>query len=68
STNFDIRSFRLNDEASLNVYDHAFAEEMTRTFEQDLKPTKRYTLEMWQQRPWKEKLAERVLLPIKSQL
>ena len=24
STNFDIRSFRLNDEASLNVYDHGF--------------------------------------------
>ncbi len=35
STNFDIRSFRLNDEASLNIYDRAFAECMTLVFEAD---------------------------------
>lgn len=68
STNFDIRSFRLNDEASLNVYDKAFATRMTEIFEQDLKPTKRYTYEMWKKRPFKVKFAEKVLLPIKSQL
>ncbi|MHB8911172.1 MAG: phospholipase D-like domain-containing protein [Lysobacter sp.] len=68
STNFDIRSFRLNDEASLNVYDKAFATRMTEIFEQDLKPTKRYTYEMWKKRPLKVKFAEAVLLPIKSQL
>jgi len=68
STNFDNRSFRLNDEASLNVYDKEFALHMTAVFEQDLQPTKRYTYEMWQQRPLKEKVAEIVLIPIKSQL
>jgi cardiolipin synthase len=68
STNFDIRSFRLNDEASLNVYDPAFAARMTEVFEADLKPTIRFTYEMWQQRPVWEKIAERVLLPLKSQL
>jgi len=68
STNFDIRSFRLNDEASLNIYDRDFAAHMTEVFEQDLKPTKRYTYELWKQRPLKERLAEKVLLPIKSQL
>ena len=68
STNFDIRSFRLNDEASLNVYDKEFAAHMTEVFEQDLKPTKRYTFEMWKQRPLKEQIAETVLFPIKSQL
>ena len=68
STNFDIRSFRLNDEASLNVYDKEFATRMTDVFEQDLKPTKRYTYEMWKQRSFKDKFAEVVLLPIKSQL
>src|SRR5690606_31820210 len=36
STNFDIRSFRLNDEASLNIYDHGFADRMTAVFEDDL--------------------------------
>ena len=68
STNFDVRSFRLNDEASLNVYDHAFAEKMTRVFNDDLKHTKRYTYEVWEKRPLKEKLIERFVLPIKSQL
>ena len=37
STNFDNRSFRLNDEANLNVYDAAFAEQQTLIFEADLK-------------------------------
>ncbi len=68
STNFDIRSFQLNDEASLNIYDREFAMQMTAVFEKDLKPTKRYTHDLWQNRPWKDKFAERVLLPIKSQL
>ena len=68
STNFDIRSFRLNDEASLNVYDRAFAERMTHVFEQDLLLAKRYTYESWKARPWKEKFAETFIRPIRSQL
>jgi cardiolipin synthase len=35
STNFDDRSFRLNDEANLNIYDAAFAAEQTKVFEED---------------------------------
>ncbi|HEY5613177.1 MAG TPA: phospholipase D-like domain-containing protein [Lysobacter sp.] len=68
STNFDIRSFRLNDEASLNVYDKAFAERMSELFEQDLESAKPYTYETWLERPLKQKIAEKLLLPIKSQL
>lgn len=68
STNFDERSFRLNDEASLNIYDPAFAARMTEVFETDLKPTVRYTYQSWQARPLKEKLFEKFVLPIKSQL
>ena len=68
STNFDMRSFRLNDEASLNVYGEEFASRMTEVFEQDLKPTVRYTYRMWQDRPLKEKLVEKFVLPLKSQL
>ena len=68
STNFDVRSFRLNDEASLNVYDATFAARMTEVFDQDLKSAVRYTYERWQQRPFKEKFAERFILPLKSQL
>lgn len=35
STNFDDRSFRLNDEANLNVYDATFAMEQVKGFEHD---------------------------------
>lgn len=68
STNFDVRSFRLNDEASLNVYDTDFCQAMTRVFEQDLLQCTRYTYERWRQRPLKEKLLERLVLPFRSQL
>ncbi|QYR52603.1 phospholipase D-like domain-containing protein [Lysobacter soyae] len=68
STNFDVRSFRLNDEASLNIYSAAFAAHMTQIFEKDLKLTVRYTYEMWEKRPLKEKLFEKFVLPLKSQL
>ncbi len=68
STNFDVRSFRLNDEASLNVYDRDFAAKMTREFEDDLAKTREYTYAIWQARPLKEKLIERFVLPLKSQL
>ncbi len=68
STNFDIRSFRLNDEANLNIYDRGFAVQMTAVFDQDFEPSLRYTHEMWKARPLREKVAEKVLLPIRSQL
>ena len=68
STNFDSRSFRLNDEASLNVYDKGFAAKMTGVFEEDLKHARPYTHQDWLNRPLKEKLIERFVLPIKSQL
>jgi cardiolipin synthase len=60
STNFDPRSFHLNDEANLNVYDRALAAELTRVFEQDLQRCKRYTLQDWQARPAWEKARERL--------
>jgi len=59
STNFDNRSFRLNDEANLNVYDSAFAQQLTRTFEADKRHTREITLEAWRSRPLQTKLADR---------
>jgi cardiolipin synthase len=38
STNFDNRSFRLNDEASLNIYDEQFARTPGRGFRARLQP------------------------------
>jgi len=68
STNFDMRSFELNDEASLNIYDSAFAQRMTEVFEADLKASTSYDFSRWKNRPLSEKMAEVVLIPIKSQL
>jgi cardiolipin synthase len=68
STNFDMRSIELNDEASLNIYDAKFAQRMTEVFEDDLKSSSPYDFQRWQQRPWLEKFAEVILIPIKSQL
>jgi len=68
STNFDNRSFRLNDEANLNIYDARFAEEMTREFNQDLDRSRRITLEQWQQRPLQEKLFEHAMSLFGKQL
>ena len=68
STNFDQRSFELNDEATLNVYDKDFASHMTQVFEDDLRHAHRYTLEMWRKRPLGERLFEKVVQPLRSQL
>lgn len=61
STNFDVRSFRLNDEANLNIYDAAFAARQTQVFEADLKQSRRITYEAWKARPWRDKLREHAL-------
>lgn len=60
STNFDPRSFHLNDEANLNVYDREFARHLTNVFEQDLQRCKKVTLQDWERRPALEKARERV--------
>ncbi|HEX3235964.1 MAG TPA: phospholipase D-like domain-containing protein [Gemmatimonadales bacterium] len=56
STNFDERSFRLNQEANLNVLDPGFAEEQVRVFREDRQRSKRITLEEWRRRPLWERV------------
>ena len=45
STNFDSRSFSINDEANMNVYDPTFAEAQVAIFENDLANSRRVTLD-----------------------
>ena len=68
STNFDNRSFALNDEANLNVYDADFARRQSAVFERDLKRSRRITHDEWAQRPWMEKLVEHGSAVLSSQL
>ena len=68
STNFDNRSFRLNEEANLNVMDGEFARAESRQFAIDLTRATRVTLEAWQRRPWQEKAMEHLAALLRSQL
>ena len=68
STNFDSRSFKLNDEANLNVYNQQFAERQLADFKRDLTRAKQITFQEWETRPWQEKAWEHSLKIIRSQL
>lgn len=68
STNFDNRSFRLNDEANLNVYDARFAQRQTQVFEDDIRQSRRVTHEDWLNRPLREKAHEKLTAVLRSQL
>ena len=62
------RSFRLNDEATLNILDAPFAAQQTATFEADLRNSRVVTYAQWQARPLQEKVAEIFASVIGSQL
>ena len=68
STNFDNRSFSLNDEANLNILDPEFAAQQAEVFEADRARSREITLEAWHRRPWQEKLKEWVAGLLRSQL
>jgi cardiolipin synthase len=68
STNFDNRSFRLNDEANLNILDAEFAERLERLFAADLQRSREITLREWEERPLKEKLLERTVGLLRAQM
>ncbi|MEP7326558.1 MAG: phospholipase D-like domain-containing protein [Gemmatimonadota bacterium] len=68
STNFDPRSFCLNDEANLNVMDPTFARQQEEVFEADKLKARRVTLEMWRRRPLRERAQERLASLLRSQL
>ena len=68
STNFDERSFRLNDEANLNIMDAAFARRQIEIFQADMKRSKRMSFEAWKRRPWQEKALEHAASLLGGQL
>jgi cardiolipin synthase A/B len=68
STNFDERSFRLNDEESLNIYDEAFAKRQLQIFEQDRAHAKRISYEEWLERPLGERMLDYAARLLGSQI
>ena len=68
STNFDDRSFHLNDEATLNIFDEKFARRQVEIFERDLGVSRRMTIEQWRSRPLAEKVWEHAAALLGPQL
>ena len=59
STNFDNRSFGLNDEVNLAARDRALAARLEQDFANDLRNSRRITYEEWRRRPVWERLQEK---------
>ncbi|HXU46139.1 MAG TPA: phospholipase D-like domain-containing protein [Thermoanaerobaculia bacterium] len=68
STNFDNRSFRLNDEANANIYDSAFAHRQERVFAADRARSRQVTLAQFDGRPWREKVLDHLAGLLRAQL
>jgi len=68
STNFDSRSFALNQEINLTVYDSGIAHRLEEIFQEDLKYSQQITYEQWRSRSIFERFVEFFAFPIKEQL
>ena len=68
SANFDDRSFHLNEELNLFVYDADFAARMKQSFERDLSQCRPYTLAMWKSRTLTKRATEWLVTPFRSEL
>ena len=68
SSNFDDRSFRLNDEANLNVFSESLASEHLRIIDADIQQSRRMVLHKWRHRKFGRRINERLALLLRSQL
>jgi cardiolipin synthase len=68
STNFDSRSFTINDEANLNVDDTDLAAALTASFETDIGRSRRFTADDWAQLAWWTKAIDRAATVLDPQL
>jgi cardiolipin synthase len=68
SSNFDDRSFRLNDEVNVNVYDEGIASQMEKMFFEDLARSEEIMHRRWHARPFFDRIKEKVASWFKPQL
>ncbi len=68
STNLDRRSFALNDEINLVVYNQAVAERLERVFTEDISRSKQLTYEGWKDRGFVSRLLEMLSIPVRGQM
>ena len=68
SANFDDRSFRLNDEANLNVFSQELARQQIQLIDEDIRQSRRMVLKKWRGRALGRRVNERLALLLRSQL
>ena len=68
SSNFDDRSFRLNDEVNVNIYDDGIGAQMEAMFHADLARSEEITLRKWFRRGLLDRVKEKVAEIFKPQL
>jgi len=68
SANFDDRSFRLNDEANLNVFSEDLAREQVELIDRDIALSRRMVPRRWARRAASRRFYERLALLVRSQL
>ncbi len=68
SANFDDRSFRLNDEANLNIFSARLAQEQIRHIDADIAQSRRMVLRRWARRSTSRRFYENLALLLRSQL
>lgn len=68
STNFDFRSFEINDEVSVSVFDEAFAAQLEACFENDLAFCSPITCDEIEARGWVDRVKDRLAWGVREQL
>ena len=68
STNFDNRSFALNEEVNATIYDRGIARRLEHDFAEDLRYARPVTYEAWRHRGVVTRVREILTLPIRSQM
>jgi cardiolipin synthase A/B len=68
TTNFDNRSFSLNEETNICLYDQRCARELEEIYERDLEVCEQITLEKWRRRGIKARVTGALSLFLKEQI
>ena len=68
STNLDRRSFALNEELNVAIYDVDTAQRLERVFDEDLRNSRPVMYEDWNHRGFTSRFLEILALPLKEQM
>jgi cardiolipin synthase len=68
STNLDRRSFSLNEELNVAIYDVDTAQRLERVFEEDLRNSRRVMYKEWNDRGFTSRFLELLAFPLKEQM